>query len=115
MSTECRREPDLVPKLARLSRVEADREMGGVLVKMLANLGGFCNSLDRSSFSARSEPIEDVFSSLSTGEGDFFFLVLDSLSGLDLEDVFLSSFRGVADHAPQDDPSLVILGRSFLE
>lgn len=109
MSTECLRELDLVPE--RFSRVDKDRESGGVLAKTLESRAGVGASLERA-FSFLSE--DDDLSSPFSAEADFF-RELDSFSGLDL-DGFFGSLVGVAVHIPhEEEPSRLILGRSFLE
>ena len=97
--------------LVYLSRVDIERERGGVLWKTLLmrgiEIGGGGALLSCCSALSEAEPLEDIFSSLS---------LLDLLpSVLDLDD-FFSSFTGDADHAPHDEPpSRLILARSFLE
>jgi hypothetical protein len=85
-----------------------DRDRGGVLAKTLESRAGVGASFARG-FSALSDP--DNFSPLSADAA--FFRELDSLSGFGLEDAFLASLVGVADHMPHDAPSRLILGRSF--
>ncbi len=109
MSTEWRRELDFPLAPGRFSRVDMERDSGGVLVKTLATRAAA--SLERT-FSPLSEeePFEESFSSLSP---DGFFLALGSFS-LGFEDDFFASLTGVAVfHIPQDEPSRLIFGRSF--
>lgn len=124
MSTECRRELSFPLVLARLSRVDIDRESGGVLAKTLESLGV---AFDEDSFGVRSilsvlswvEPRDEVFSSLSPDDDvvvvRFFLELDDSFSAFDFDEDFFSSPRGVADHMPHDEPSRDIFGRSFFE
>lgn len=113
MSIECRREDDL-PSLWRFSRVEADREIGGVLAKTLASFGraGVSFFSLGSALSDDEDPFADDLSSFS-GDRDFLSR-LGSSEGFALDD-FFSFSRGVdAVHIPQlDPPSRFILGRSF--
>jgi len=108
MSTEWRRDDDFPLMLARLSRVDMEREMGGVLVNMLdiRTLPGVFSAL--SARSALSEP-ESFEEDLSA---DRFDVVL-SVFGLD-EDLG-SSLRGAAFHRAHEAASSFILGRSFLD
>ena len=97
ISTECLRD-DLPLAPLRFSRLDMDRESGGVLAKTEEKRGATGVSLER------------AFSGLS--DGGAFFRVLGSLSlslslsptrsGFIREADFLGSFVGVADHAPHD-------------
>jgi len=102
----------------RFSRVDTERESGGVLAKTLGNRLAASLTFGLSALSD-PEPLEEGFSAfsvLSADEADFFRALLDSFSGLDFEDVFFASLVGAADHIPHDDdPSRLTFGRSFFD
>lgn len=111
ISTDGRRELDL---LGRFSRVDFDRDTGGVLWNTLGTRGAtrFEAALSRAlgrSVLSEDDPFDEVLSSRS------FLSDLDRLSSdLTLEDLGSLSL-GAADHMPHDEPpSRLILVRSFL-
>lgn len=115
ISTECLRELDFPLAPWRFSRVDTERERGGVLAKTLGKRPGVSLARGLSALS-EPEPFEDGFSALSAEDDAFFLELMGSFSALDLDDDFFGSLVGVAVHMPHDDePSRLTFGRSFLD
>jgi hypothetical protein len=115
MSTECLRELGLLAP-CRFSRVDIERESGGVLAKTLGSRAGVSLAFGLSALS-EPDPLDEglsAFSALSAVED--FFRALGSFSALGLDADFFGSLVGVAVHIPhEEEPSRLTLGRSFLD